>query len=111
MIIREITDTSYAKLVALSQFLIGRADDTDAESTISIDAFVNIAQDMGINLSRNQLRDVVTKPPLNNVIVNVTDREVIFKGASGESQPEDDTMSVDQAQDTVEKMAKRALKT
>lgn len=106
MLIREVTDINNEKLVALGQFLIGRADDTGAKKSISIDAFVNMAQSMGINLSATNIRDVSEKPPLNNIIVNITDDEVIFTGANTASA---DTMTVDQAEKTVEKMAKRAL--
>lgn len=112
MLIREVTDVNQEKLVALGEFLTGRADDTGAKKAVSIDAFVNMAQSLGINISADnnakQLRDLAEKPPLNNIIVNVTDDEVIFSGAGPET-PSGDTMTVQQAQDTVEKMAKNAL--
>ena len=106
MLIREVTDVSQEKLVALGQFLIGRAGDTGAKKSISINAFVNMAQSMGINVNKDSLRDLAEKEPLNNVIVNITDDEVIFTGANSASA---DTMTVDQAEKTVEKMAKNAL--
>ena len=106
MLIREVTDVSQEKLVALGQFLIGRAGDTGAKKSISIDAFVNMAQSMGININKDSLRDLAEKQPLDNVIVNITDDEVIFTGANSTSS---DTMTVDQAEKTVEKMAKRAM--
>jgi hypothetical protein len=108
MLIREVTDVNYQKLVALGQFLIGRAGDTDSKKTISVDAFVNMARNMGINITADQLRDLATQDPLKNTIVNVTDDEIIFTGA-GEAGEMSDTMTVDQAQDTVAKMAKNAL--
>ena len=106
MLICEVTDVSQEKLVALGQFLIGRAGDTGAKKSISIDAFVNMAQSMGINVNKDSLRDLAEKQPLDNVIVNITDDEVIFTGANSTSS---DTMTVDQAEKTVEKMAKRAM--
>ena len=106
MLICEVTDVSQEKLVALGQFLIGRAGDTGAKKSISIDAFVNMAQSMGINISKNNIRDIAEKEPLNNIIVNITNDEVIFAGANSASA---DTMTVDQAEKTVEKMAKRAM--
>lgn len=106
MLIREVTDVNNEKLVALGQFLIGRADDTGAKKSISIDAFVNMAQSMGINISDANIRDVAEQPPLNNIIVNITDDNVVFTGANSASA---DTMTVDQARNTVEKMAKRAM--
>ena len=106
MLICEVTDVSQEKLVALGQFLIGRAGDTGAKKSISIDAFVNMAQSMGININKDSLRDLAEKQPLDNVIVNITDDKVIFTGANTASS---DTMTVDQAEKTVEKMAKRAM--
>lgn len=106
MLICEVTDANNQKLVALSHFLIGRAGDTGAKKSISIDAFVNLAQSMGINVNKDSIRDFAEKEPLNSVIVNITDDDVIFTGAN---QASADTMSVDQAEKTVEKMAKRAL--
>ena len=109
MKIFEVTDTSKEKLVALSQFLLGRADDTGAKKSISTKAFIEIAKDMGINITSDaQLKDLAEEPPLSSVIVNVTDDQIIFSGA-GENTEVGDQMTVTQAQDTVEKMAKRAL--
>lgn len=107
MLIREVTDVNYQKLVALGQFLIGRAGDTNSKKTISVDAFINMAHNMGINITADQLRALATQDPLKNTIVNVTDDEIIFTGA-GEDVGMSDTMTVDQAQDTVAKMAKRS---
>ena len=108
MLIREVTDVSNEKLVALGQFLIGRAGDTGAKKSISIDAFVNMAQSMGINVNKESLRDLAEQEPLKNIIVNITDDQVIFAGAGVDTQA-GDQMTVQQAQDTVEKMAKNAL--
>lgn len=107
MMISEVTATGDQKLVALSQYLVGRAGDTGAKKTISIDAFISLAQNMGVSLTPSQLRELSQKPPLKNVIVNITDDEVVFSGA--DASAEVDTMTVKKAQDTVEKMAKRAL--
>ena len=108
MLIREVTDVNYQKLVALGQFLIGRAGDTNSKKTISVDAFINMAHNMGINITAEQLRDLATQDPLKNTIVNVTDDQVVFSGA-GEDAGISNTMTVDQAEKTVDKMAKRAL--
>jgi hypothetical protein len=96
------------QLVALSEFLLGRADDTGAEFKISIPTFLGMASDMGVNITDSQLRDLATQEPLSNVIVNVTGDEIIFAGGGSDAKISD-TMTVTQAQDTVEKMAKNAL--
>ena len=96
------TDTG--RLVALVSFLIGRAEDKAAPTKISIDAFLKMANDMGIAMDDRQLRDLAERPPLNQVITNVDDTDVFF----GQDEVESTTMTVSQAQDTVDKMAKRA---
>ena len=99
------------KLAALSQFLLSRADDTNAKKTISLKIFISLARNQGISLTGDQLRDLAQQPPLNGIIVAVkgddNSGEVIFKGAE-ETEAQPDTMSVDQARATVDKMAKRA---
>jgi hypothetical protein len=92
------------ELAALSQFLLSRADDQSSSKTISIDAFLKLAGNMGISLTDSQLRNIAQQPPLSGLIANVTDSEILFKGTE-EVAP---NMSVDQARDTVNTMAKRA---
>jgi hypothetical protein len=92
------------ELAALSQFLLSRADDRSSSKTISIDAFLKLAGNMGISLTDSQLRNLAQQPPLSGLIADVTDTEVLFKGTE-EVAP---NMSVDQARDTVNTMAKRA---
>lgn len=100
-------DPDVEKLAALCQFLIGRAQDTDAVKQISTDAFLSLAQNQGISLTRSKLIDLSQQPPLSNFIANVEPDKITFRGAEPEVSS---TMSVDQARDTVEKMAKRAAK-
>jgi len=108
MYIREVTDSPDAqKLLALSQFLISRAQDTDSQKKISVDAFINLAQSMGISLTRANLTVMSQQPPLSTIIQTVTPTEIIFSGADQEQVT--DTMTVDQAQKTVNSMAKRAV--
>ena len=107
MRINEVSaDPRAQRLAALTQFLLGRSEDTASAKKISTDAYLKLANDMGVSLTKSQLIDLVQKPPLNNLIANVENDEIIFKGA--ETTP--DTMSVDQARKTVDSMAKRAAK-
>jgi hypothetical protein len=96
-----------ARLAALAEFLVGRADDSGSSKKISTTAFINLARNMGISLNDTQLRDLSQKPPLNNIISNVTDTEIIFSGSEDEVTS---GMSVDQARATVDSMAKSATK-
>lgn len=99
---------STQRLVALSQFLIGRADDTNAQKKISVNAFIQLAANQGISLTREQLIDLSQKSPLNNLIANVEGDEIIFKGE--DSSEVSNKMTVDQARKTVDTMAKRATR-
>lgn len=107
MLIREFQDTDAIKLAGIGQFLLRRAEDTAAQKKISVDAFVSLANQNGINLTPERLRQMAQQPPLSNIIANVTDDEVIFTG--GDESPTADQMSVDQARKKVDQMAKRAL--
>lgn len=94
------------RLIALAQFFIGRANDTGAEKKISTEAFLNIARDMGIAITRDNLINLASEGKLGEVIANITPQEVIFKGAddvSGMTAP-----SPDQNQNIVKSMANRA---
>ena len=97
------------KLTALSQFLVSRTEDTNAKKTMPVSSFIDLANNMGVSITDDQLRNLVQQPPLSEIIANIEgDAEtgtITFKGAE-EVAP---NMSVDQARDTVDTMAKRAL--
>ena len=110
MLINEIVDIGHqAKLVALAEFLSGRLEDTAAEVGISTKAFLQMAARVGVIVDRDDLMDLVEKEPLNNLVSRVEQDKIIFKG-SDPGSAEQSGMSVDQAQKTVDKMAKRAAK-
>ena len=106
MLIREVaSDVDTTKLAALSQFLLGRAQDTDAAKTISTDAFVKLAANMGISLTQDRLSDMIQQPPLSNIITNIEGDRIVFQGADAVPT----TMTTDLARATVDNMAKRAI--
>jgi hypothetical protein len=107
MLICEVTEvqSDITKLAALGQFLLGRAEDTDAARTISTDAFIKLASNMGISVTADRLAELVAQPPLNNIIANVEGDTITFQG----SDVIPATMTVDQARKTVDSMAKRAI--
>jgi len=106
MLIREFQDPSSTKLAALGQFLLGRAQDTNAKKTVNIDTFIGLARDMGIDITPERLQILSTQDPLRNIIANIEGDTVVFKGAEETVTP---TMNVDQARATVDRMAKRAI--
>ena len=108
MLILEVEQSGVdkGKLAALTQFLIGRAQDTNAPKTISTQAFLKLARDMGISLGQSQLAAMASQPPLSELISNVEPDKITFKGA--EPEVDDSDMNPDQARATVDKLAKRA---
>lgn len=108
MLIREFQDPSVQKLAAIGQFLLKRAQDTAAVKPYSVDAFIDLARENGINMDRERLMTLATQPPLNGIIANIEGNDIIWKG-SETITPDGDTMSVDQARKKVNQMAKRAI--
>jgi len=108
MRISEMQDSGpdMGKITALSQFLISRAEDTAAQKKISVPSFLKLAGDMGISLTQDQLIDMIQRPPLNNLISDIQNNEIMFKG----NETAASVMPVDQARATVDAMAKRAAK-
>lgn len=98
-------NASIAKLTALAQFVSERSKEADAEIGISMDAFIELAHDMGVSVARDDMYDLVKKPPLSNLIKDITDNKVVFKGQTSSQATK---MPVDQAEKIVSKMAKRA---
>lgn len=96
-----------SRLAALAKFLNNRAQDENVSRTISVTAFLNLAQNLGIPMTQDQLRDMALKPPLDGIIANVENDKITFRGGEEEATVSDQ-MSVDQAQKTVDTMAKRA---
>jgi hypothetical protein len=108
MLIREFQDPDTMKLAAIGQFLLKRAQDTDAVKPMSVSAFVNLSRENGINMTAERLETLAVQPPLNNIIDSIQNGEIIWKGSQTPATG-DDKMSVDQARKTVNQMAKRAI--
>lgn len=104
----EFANPDSEKLVALTKFLSGRADDTTARKEISQDAFVDLARSLGVIIDPDRLGQLINQEPLSNVLEPLAPGEnvVRFKGnVEGNAG-----MTVDQARATVDSNAKSALK-
>lgn len=108
MRITEVTDTNTRKLAALSQFLLGRSEDESARKQISQDAFIEAAKSLGVNVTSENLGDLISQEPLKNILEPLEPNSgvVRFKGDT-EAQT---GMSVDQARAVVDSNAKAAMK-
>ena len=96
------------KLLALTKFLSGRADDTTAKKEISQAAFIDLAKSLGVSINPESLGDLIGQEPLSNVLepLEPNSRVVRFKG----NTEAETGMSVDQARAVVDANAKQALK-
>lgn len=97
------------QLMGLVSFLDGRSQDTNAKKQISQDAFINMANQLGIHITQQQLADLTLLPPLSNVLEPLTPGStdpIVYKGG----EPESVAMPVNKAQDIVAKAAKSAAR-
>ena len=104
----EVVNPDSQKLLALTKFLSGRADDTTSKKEISQDAFIDLARSLGVIIDPDQLGQLINQEPLSNVLEPLAPGEnvVRFKGnVEGQAG-----MSVDQARATVDANAKAAMK-
>ena len=108
MLIREVADPNTQRLAALSQFLLGRSQDESAAKQISQQAFIDAAKSLGVNVTADNLGDLISQEPLSNILEPLEPNTgvVRFKG----NTEAETGMSVDQARAVVDSNAKAALK-
>lgn len=110
MLIREFVEPKpdSAKLLALSKFLAGRAADESARKQISQDAFIEAAKSLGVNVSPDNLGDLISQEPLKNILEPLEPNSGVVR-FKGDTEAETG-MSVDQARAVVDANAKQAMK-
>jgi hypothetical protein len=108
MLIREVSDPNTKKLAALSQFLLGRSQDETAKKQISQTAFIDLAKSLGVNVTPDNLGELISQEPLSNILepLEPNSNVVRFKGNTEAATG----MSVDQARAVVDSNAKSAMK-
>jgi hypothetical protein len=108
MLIREVADHNTQRLAALSQFLLGRSNDESAKKQISQQAFIDLAKSLGVNVTLENLGDLISQEPLSNILepLDPNSGVVRFKG----NTEAETGMSVDQARAVVDSNAKAAMK-
>jgi len=108
MLIREVADPNTQRLAALSQFLLGRSEDETAKKQISQTAFIDLAKSLGVNVTAENLGDLISQEPLSNILEPLEPNSgvVRFKGDTESATG----MSVDQARAVVDSNAKAAMK-
>jgi hypothetical protein len=75
---------------------------------ISQAAFIDIAKSMGVNVTQQNLGELISNPPLSNILEPLEPNSGIvrFKGNTEATTG----MTVDQAQDVVDRNAKAAMR-
>lgn len=97
------------KLVAAADQLKTAIDTGEVTSNWDIDTLLTYFRKFDIILSKENLYNMITVPPLKSIISNIQGPEVIFKGVKQtEKQPE--SPPPEQSQEIVSKMANKALK-
>jgi hypothetical protein len=101
-------DDTADRLMALARFAAGRAQDTSAKLQMPVQAFINRAQSMGIDINADTLQTLVGQPPLSGIFnpMEPDATELTFKGGE---EPGPVEMPVNQAQDIVAAAAQSAL--
>jgi len=110
MLIREFDEgnTNTRKLAALVDFLAGRAQDQNSKKQISKQAFINAAKNIGISLNDQILSELVLKEPLKNILEPIEPNSDVIRYKGNDEV--DTAMSVDQAEQIVDKNAKAAMR-
>jgi hypothetical protein len=108
MKITEVANQDSQKLLALSQFLLGRSNNENASKQISQQAFIKAAQSLGVNVTAENLNQLINQDPLKNILEPMEPGSGVVRfrgnveGGGG--------MTVDQARDVVDANAKSAMK-
>jgi hypothetical protein len=104
----EFEDSNTQKLVALSQFLLGRSQDQAAKKQISQQAFIDIAKSLGVNVTEQNLGELISQEPLKNILEPLEPNSgmVRFRGNTETTTG----MTVDQAEQVVDANAKAAMR-
>ena len=97
------------KLAAISMFLSSRAGDEAAKKEISQAAFIDIAKSMGVNVTPQNLGDLINQEPLSNILEPLDPNSGVVRFL-GNDEPADGAMAVDQARDIVDQNAKKAMR-
>jgi hypothetical protein len=92
------------QLAAISQLIADRTEEENSPSKLSTDAFVSLANKMGLSLTRDTLMDLAQSGKLGAIIKDVNDDEIQFKG---QHEIDGAVMDVDKAKKVVSKMARR----
>jgi hypothetical protein len=93
------------RLVAVTSQLTSEIDSGDQHSDWTVDELLQYYKDNDIILAKDDLYDMIKKPPLKNKISNIQGDKVIFKGQDSPIEPDADENSK-----VIDQMAHKAMK-
>ena len=93
------------RLVAVTSQLTSDIDSGVEHSDWTVDELLNYYKDNDIILAKEDLYDMIKKPPLKNKISNIQGDNVIFKGQETPVEPEEE-----ESKKVVKQMAQKAMK-
>ena len=105
MFLYEISsDPLIIKLITVVDQLKTDLENKNKSKPESVDDFLKYLQKYDINLDQNDLYDMIKKSPLKNIIHNIKNKKIIFKGYEEPEMPEKVSDKI------VKSMAKKAIK-
>ena len=93
------------RLVAVTSQLASDIDSGVEHSDWTVDELLQFYKDNDIILAKDDLYDMIKKPPLKNKISNIQGDKVIFKGQETPVEPEEE-----ENKKVVKQMAQKAMK-
>lgn len=88
MLISEIQGVeARVKMNALAHYIKSRLDDTESDDFISRRVFMRMASNIGIPISNDTLDDLISQPPLAELISSMDERNIYFNSVE---QPDSD---------------------
>jgi len=80
MLLREFIDNDplRVKLIAVVSHIKARIEDTGADDTMRVESFLQLLRKHGVAIDKTDLRDLVEKPPLSNIVGSIDDNNIRF---------------------------------
>lgn len=98
------SDPLRVKLTAVTSQLKARIGEEGSTKPMSTDSLLSLLKNNDIIIDKSDIYDMVKKEPLSNMIDDIRDDQVVFKG----QKPMRGTMTPDNAEKIVSQMAKKA---
>jgi hypothetical protein len=102
------TSRNVTALVSVTNHLRARYLEAETDSKLGTDAYVQILKRNGISVTKEYLYDLVQQAPLSNLITDISDKFIVFKGQ--EDQTYQSPGAQERSEETVDDLASSANK-